>query len=91
MHTPWIAHPRCALKLLSGNTIWQRCCKSSSLERHKTVSCGCKFDVDDPVGCINDRFVQFLHAYMEWFGILDALKTAQTALQAGSCMDLAPK
>ena len=53
------------------------------------MSYGCKFDVDAPAGGINDRFVQFLHAYMKWFGILDALKTAQTALQAGSCIDLA--
>ena len=55
------------------------------------MSYGCKVDVDAPAGGINDRFVQFSHAYMEWFGILDALKTAQTALQAGSCIDLAPK
>ena len=55
------------------------------------MSYGCKFDVGAPVGAINDRFVQFLHAYMEWFGILDALKTAQTALQVGSGIDLAPK
>ena len=39
---------------------------SSSLERCKTVSYGCKFDVDALVGAINDSSVQF---YMpKWNG-----------------------